>query len=70
MRGCAIIMTTITELRPAMAPTSTSIVIERSRKLPPDGLARPRRIATTIGAGEPSICWYGTRPTITPDTRT
>ena len=55
MRGCAIIMTTMTELKPAIAPSSTSIVIMCSSELPPDA-ASAARIATTIGAGEPIIC--------------
>ena len=69
MRGCAIIMTTMTELSPAIAPSSTSIVIACSTGLPPDACSAAR-IATTIGAGEPFIAWYGTRPTITSETAT
>jgi len=62
-------MTTMTELRPAMAPSSTSITIVRSRPLPPDAVSAAR-IATTIGAGDPSIWRYGTSPTMMPETRT
>ena len=35
----------------------------------PAAWTRAASMATAIGAGTPS-CWYGTRPTITPDTST
>ena len=46
MRGCAIIMTSITELRPAIAPSSTSIVITCSIALPPEATSAARTATT------------------------
>src|SRR5215831_3554885 len=72
MRGCASIITIITELRPASVPTTTS---RRSACMTvahvvPAARAAPASIATTIGAGAFSICLNGTSPTITVHTTT
>ena len=72
MRGCASIMTTMTELRPAMAPTVDQHLHGGHGPAHDVPAARPAAasIATTSGAGWFSIAWYGTRPTITPETST
>jgi hypothetical protein len=72
IRGWASIITTITELNPASAPTVTSTLTTSIS--PAHGVAAARTeaasTATTSGAGSLSISRYGTRPTITPDTST
>src|SRR3954462_13947840 len=72
MRGCASIITTITDVSAASAPTVSSTVspfINGPHDVP---AARPAAASTAItsGAGWLSICLYGTTPTMTPDTST
>lgn len=72
MRGCASIITTITELRPANAPTVTRIFTAdmTASQGVPAARSAAAWVATTTGAGSFSIAPYGTSPTITPETST
>ena len=72
IRGWAIIITSMTELSPASAPTVTSTLTTAIG--PAHGVPAARSAAActaiTRGAGWLSIALYGTRPTITPETST